>query len=122
ERVPVIPWGGEHLSQVRNGGIRSGLEKAEAEAQREPRQGEHPPELSASENSDHGRLRAPGIQRAVRHGEGTDGSGSRSTASVRAARYCRSRSRRSGSSRARMEAARSAALIAPARPMARVPT
>src|SRR5690606_13754449 len=114
-RVLVRRDGGEigHL-----GGRPVGLGREHVAAIAEARRGErgHASELAAAEDADHGAGREP-------HPASSGGSlGVSGTAAVCAARQASSARATAGSCSARIEAASRAALIAPARPIASVPT
>src|SRR5262249_59171389 len=108
--VRVVEGAADAFSQHPRGGLGRGLQEAKAEAERITGQRQHPAELARPQNAHH------------HDGCPSCGSGWSSTAWVCAARYrCRA-ARYWPCLLARIAVARSAALTAPARPMAMVPT
>src|SRR5690606_2056977 len=91
-----------------------GVQDHHVEAQPRGRLRQHPAELAAAENADAG----AGSEGELRHQSSTVSA----TEAVRSARHFASRPARASSDRARIWAASRPALVAPASPMARVPT
>src|SRR5205085_3123898 len=108
ERGRVVVLRGQVLTEAADRRLLRGLEEPELEPERDAGEREHPAELASAENSD--------THRQV------EGSGCDSTFAVCSLRKRSSASRTSLRERATIEAARSAALIAPERPIASVPT
>src|SRR5207249_3292012 len=96
------------LPHPARGSLGRGIQEPELQTERVAREGEHAAELAAAEDAD--------------PHAGSRGSGASRTARVCSSRNARRASRRSGWRGARIAAARSAALTAPALPMASVPT
>src|SRR5260370_19803726 len=110
----VVVWGGDARGDSPDRSFRRGVEKTEAKTQRIAREREHVSELPAAENAD----RHPRVPFFT----GAFGSGLARTRPVCALRNFRYASRTSGCFAPRMAAASKAALIAPAFPIAIVPT
>src|SRR5581483_1607023 len=108
QRVCVVEVRGHEFRDVAGDGFRRQVERAKAQAERVARKRQHAPQLPAAEDADlhHASL----------------GSGRLSTASVCRSRYALSAARNCGCLLPSIAAASSAALMAPARPMASVPT
>ena len=110
ERVRVVVGADDELADLRGRRLRRGSRKRKREPEREPGQRQHPAELAAAEHAE---------RHAPRHAARVRVSSTARVCSAgtpRAARGCRRRPR------ARIAAASSAALTAPARPIASVPT
>src|SRR5207249_9423570 len=113
---------GRDLGRRDMAGRRVGIRAEDAAAEAEPggRQRRHPPELAAAEDADGG-ARGEALAAVGAHAGGAS-LGLSATASVWRARQRSSAAATAGSDSARMAAASSAALIAPALPMASVAT
>src|SRR5580692_7528428 len=107
-----------------HGRFRRRVEKTESQSQRISRQGEHVPQLPAAEDPDaHARLLLlASFDNPLFSAAALDGSGLARTRWVWAPRKLRSASRMGGNLPPRIAAASSAALMAPALPIASVPT
>src|SRR5881394_2146652 len=116
-RCPVCGTDLSRRGDAAYGSFRRRIEKTEMQAEGITRESEHVAELSTAEDAD-GHARFPFFS----GGAATDGSGFASTRPVCSVRNLRKASRKAGCFAPRMAAARSAALIAPALPMASVPT
>src|SRR5690625_86838 len=107
QRVPVVPLAHNQPADIAGTGVFRRVDKRNPGAQRDTRQGQHAGQLAAAENA---RL------------HDVRGSLAASTASVWSCRQRRTLARISGRVRATMLAASKAALMAPALPVASVPT